>query len=375
MKKFLYNLRDNDSFLGISSSMLAVIGGLLFGLIIMIISNSEQAFVAFNTIIMGPLEKSKSIGDVFYYATPIILTGLSVGFAFKTGLFNIGATGQFTVGAYAAILVGVKLDGLPPITHISLALLSSMVAGALWAMLPGLLKAYRNVHEVVSTIMMNYIGMYLVKYLIQITIYNQARNESLPILSSARLPKFFLKELFGRSSINVGIFIAMIAAVVIYYILYKTTFGFELRAVGLNRNSAKYAGINENQKIVYSMMIAGALAGLGGGLVYLGGNKHIEVVAVLLAEGFDGIPVALLANSNPIGIIFSGLFIAYIKVGGFLIQKHGFVPEIINIIVSSIIYFSALSLMFKNTLKNISSKRALSLMFKIVSKLAKGGAK
>jgi len=362
MKKFLDNLRKSESFLSVSASLLSILGGLLFGFIIMLLSNPANAFEAFNTILFGALEKAKSTGDVFYFATPIILTGLSVGFAFKTGLFNIGATGQFTVGAFAAIFVGVKFTGLPAITHITLALLASMIAGALWATIPGLLKAYRNVHEVVSTIMMNYIGMYLVKFLVQETVYNQPRNESLTILETAKLPKWFLGDLFGRSSVNIGIFIAIVVAVIVYYILYKTTFGFELRAVGLNRDSAKYAGINENQKIVYSMMIAGALAGLGGGLVYLAGGKHIEVVAVLLSEGFDGIPVALLANSNPLGIIFSGLFIAYIKVGGFLIQKNGFVPEIINIIVSSIIYFSALSILFRNSIKNI------------IRKISKGGA-
>jgi simple sugar transport system permease protein len=363
MKKFFDTLRHNETFLSITASLLAIIGGLLFGLIIMLVSNPENAFAGFSTILFGALEKAKSTGDVFYFATPIILTGLSVGFAFKTGLFNIGATGQFTVGAFAAIFVAVKFTGLPPFTHITLALLASMIAGALWALLPGLLKAYRNVHEVVSTIMMNYIGVHLVKYLIQVFVYNQTRNESLPIPNSARIPKWFLGDIFGRSSVNTGIFIAAIVAVIIYLILYKTTFGYELRAVGLNRDSAKYAGINENQKIVYSMMIAGALAGLAGGLVYLAGGKHIEVIAVLLPEGFDGIPVALLANSNPLGIIFSGLFIAYIKVGGFLIQKDGFVPEIINIIVSSIIYFSALSILFKDKFKIL------------LRKLSKGGAK
>lgn len=353
MRKFLSELRKSEKFLSVSASLLAIVGGLLLGLFIMLISNPGSALQGFATIIVGPFSKAKDIGNIFAFATPIILTGLSVGFAFKTGLFNIGASGQFTLGAFAAIFVGVKFTGLPPITHITLALLASAVAGALWALIPGLLKAYRNVHEVVSTIMMNYIGMYLTVYMVRELVYNEAKNESLPIAASAKLPKFFLDDLFGRSSVNIGIFIAFLVAFIIYLILYKTTFGYELRAVGLNRDSAKYAGINENVKIVSSMAIAGALAGLGGGLLYLGGGSHIEVVASLLTEGFDGIPVALLANSNPIGIIFSGLFIAYIKVGGFVVQGYGFAPEIINIIVSAIIYFSALSILFKKQIKAV----------------------
>ncbi len=359
----LNNLRKSDKFLTISASLLAIVGGLLVGLIIMLISNPGSAFPGFITILLGPFAKAKDIGNIFALATPIIFTGLSVGFAFKTGLFNIGATGQFTMGAFAAIFVAVRFAGLPPITHITLALVASMVAGALWAAIPGLLKAYRNVHEVVSTIMMNYIGMYLTVLLVKEFVFNSSKNESLPIAASAKLPKFFLADLFGRSSVNIGIFIALIVAVIVYLILYKTTFGFELRAVGLNRDSAKYAGINENRKIVYSMLIAGALSGLGGGVLFLGGGHHIESVAILLPQGFDGIPVALLASSNPIGVIFSGLFIAYIKVGGFVVQGYGFAPEIIDIIVATIIYFSALSILFK------------SQIVKTLKKFGKGGTK
>lgn len=329
------------------SSIFAIIVGLLFGFVILLISNPAQAGGGFMTILTGGIRDLRSIGQVMYYATPIILTGLSVGFAFKTGLFNIGASGQFIVGAYLAVLVGVKVSGLGSF-HWVVALLAAVAGGALWALIPGLLKALANVHEVIASIMMNYIGMYLVNYLVVQTVFDKLRNQSLPVAVSAVVPRLGLDKIFTRSSVNAGFIIAVLTAVAVHIILNKTTFGFEQKAVGYNRDASKYAGINEKRSIVLSMVIAGALAGLGGGLHYLAGaGKHIEVVNVLAEEGFTGIPVALLGLSHPIGILFAGLFIGYIKVGGLYLQRFNYVPEIINIIVAAIIYFSAFALIIK----------------------------
>jgi len=180
------------------------------------------------------------------------------------------------------------------------------------------------------------------------TVFDKLRNQSLPVARSAIIPKMGLDSIFPRSNVNAGILIAIAVAIAIYIILNKTTFGFELRAVGYNRDASKYAGVNEKRNIILSMVIAGALSGMGGGLLYLAGSgKFIEVVNVLAAEGFTGIPVALLGLSHPIGIIFSGLFIGYITVGGDYLQLNDFAPEVINIIVASIIYFSAFSLIIK----------------------------
>lgn len=345
------------------SSVIAIAVGLLFGLIILLISNPAQAMGGFSTILTGAFRDMRSIGRIMYFATPIILTGLSVGFAFKTGLFNIGTPGQFIVGAFGAVIVGIKLPQmgafgaaivnfkLPLLgsPHWILALLAAVILGGLWALLPGILKAYANVHEVIASIMMNYIGMYLVNYLVLNTVYDRLRNQSLGVAKSAIIPKLGLDKIFPRSNVNAGFFIAILAVIVIYIILNKTTFGFELKAVGYNRDASKYAGINEKRSIILSMVIAGALAGLGGGLLYLAGTgKYIEVVDILAAEGFTGIPVALLGLSNPIGVLFAGLFIGYITVGGDYLQLYDFAPEIIDIIVASIIYFSAFSLIVKN---------------------------
>lgn len=343
--------------LGFLSSIFAIIIGLFFGFLILLVSNPAQAGGGLYAILMGPTFRGmQSLGNVLYTATPIILTGLSVGFAFKTGLFNIGASGQFIVGAYCAVAVGVLGSSLGGV-HWLIAILAAAVGGALWALIPGLLKAYANVNEVIASIMMNYIGMYFVNFLVVRTVFDSLRNQSQSVAASARIPAMGLQTIFPRSNVNGGFFIALIAVAIIYVILNKTTFGYELKAVGFNRDASRYAGINEKRSIVMSMLIAGALAGLGGGLLYLAGTgKHIEVVDILASEGFQGIPVALLGLSNPIGILFSALFIGYISVGGFYMQLYDFVPEIIDIIIAAIIYFSAFALIIKTFIEKRRSK-------------------
>ena len=351
------NLLSEKNIVSLTSSISAILVGLLFGLVILLISNPSQAFAGFKTILFGGFTGGfKGVGQVLYFATPIIMTGLSVGFAFKTGLFNIGASGQFIVGAYAAVLVGVRLTSLPPSIHWIVALLAAAAAGGLWALLPGILKAYANVNEVIATIMMNYIGMYSVNYLVTRTVYDQLRNQS--ISTVAVLPKWGLTTLFPRSSVNGGFFIAVFMVIVVHILINKTTFGYEMKACGFNREASRYAGINAKRNIVLSMVIAGALAGIGAGLLFLAGSgKHIEVVDILAVEGFNGIPVALLGMSSPIGILFAGLFIAYVTQGGFYLQLSNFVPEVIDIIIAAIIYFSAFALIFKNIMSKLIKGR------------------
>ncbi|MDR2751407.1 MAG: ABC transporter permease [Clostridiales bacterium] len=342
------------------ASLMAIVAGLAAGFLVLLASNPGQALGGFSAIIGGGFENGKSLGQVLYFATPIIMTGLSVAFASRTGLFNIGASGQFIVGAYAAIVVGVKCSFLPA-TWV-FCLLAAMVAGALWGSIPGLLKAYFNVNEVISCIMMNYIGMYLVNYAITLTVFDSLKNQSMRVANSANMPKLGMDLLFrdgaSVSSANSGIFVAILFAVVIYILLEKTKFGFELKACGFNREAARYAGINEKTSIVMSMIIAGALAGVGGALLYLAGSgKGIDVVDVLAAEGFNGIPVALLALNNPVGVIFAGLFVSYLTVGGFNMQLYSFAPQVIEIIIAIIIYFSAFALVFKGLISKGAGKK------------------
>lgn len=297
---------------------------------------------------------------------PLIMTGLSVAFAFKTGLFNIGAAGQYTVGAYFALYCAIVLK-LPWWA----CLIAAAVGGAIWGAIPGIFKAFLNVNEVITAIMFNWIGLYGVNTLIYQggtgTMYNTNTTKTYTIKQASPeslIPSFNIqvggKDYFGALFLpTIGIFVAIAVAVLIWVILNKTTFGYELKACGHNKNAAKYAGINEKKNIVLSMTIAGALAGLGAGLFYLSGSKEWEplVSTALPAAGFNGISVALLASSNPIGCIFSALFIAHITVGGGFMDASIFPSEVSDIISGVVIYLCAFSLLFKaGILKLFTSK-------------------
>ncbi|MDO5096668.1 MAG: ABC transporter permease [Peptostreptococcaceae bacterium] len=361
MKAKIKNFFDGGAFNSFLSSFTAIIIGLIFGLIILFLSNPSEAMEGFQIILKGGFSGGlKGLGDTLYFATPLILTGLSVGFAFKTGLFNIGAAGQFMVGAFFAVYVGIAFPELGSLQWF-VAIIAGLIGGALWGIIPGVLKAYRNVHEVIATIMMNYIGMYLVNMTVRNSsvLFDNVRNQSKLPNATAIIPKMGLNKIFPGSSVNGGFLIAIVAVIVIYILLNKTTFGYELKAVGYNRDASRYAGINEKKSIIMSMAISGALAGLGGALLLLAGaGKHLEVVDILPAEGFNGIPVALLGMSHPVGVFLSALFISHLGRGGFYLQRLKFVPEIITIITASIVYFSAFSLVVKNNINKIRRKFA-----------------
>lgn len=290
-------------------------------------------------------------------AAPLIMTGLSVAFAFKTGLFNIGAAGQYTVGAYFAMYSAIVLK-LPWWA----CLLASALGGSIWGAIPGAFKAFLNVNEVITSIMFNWIGLYAVNTLIYQggtgAMYNTNTTKTYTIKQASPeslLPAFNIqvggKDYFGALFLpTIGIFVAIGIAVLIWVVLNKTTFGYELKACGHNKNAAQYAGINDKKNIILSMTIAGALAGLGAGLFFLSGSKEWEplVSTALPAAGFNGISVALLASSNPIGCIFSALFIAHITVGGGFMDASIFPSEVSDIISGVVIYLCAFSLLFKS---------------------------
>lgn len=292
-------------------------------------------------------------------AAPLIMTGLSVAFAFKTGLFNIGAAGQYTVGAYFALYSAIMLK-LPWWT----CLLIAALGGALWGAIPGIFKAFLNVNEVITSIMFNWIGLYGVNTLIYqggtgpmfnvnttktFTVQQTSPQSLIPTFNVNVGDKPYFSPMFLPT---IGIFLAIGVAVIIWVILNKTVFGFELKACGHNKNAAKYAGIDEKRNIVLSMSIAGALAGLGAGLFFLSGTKEWEplVSTALPAEGFNGISVALLASSDPIGCIFSALFIAHITLGGGFMDASIFPGEVSDIISGVVIYLCAFSLLFKTSI-------------------------
>ena len=354
---------------------LLVLGGITmsqngeeFNLLNLIKITWEQGF---KPIVQGGFySKSNAMGVAVsmerLQAAPLIRTGLSVAFAFKTGLFNIGAAGQYTVGAFMALYFAIVLK-MPW----WVCLIASAVGGAIWGAIPGFFKAFLNVNEVITAIMFNWIGLYAVNTLIYQggtgPMFNLKTTKTFTLKESAPqalLPTFNVnvggKAYFGKMFMpTIGIFIAIAVAVLIWVIINKTTFGYELKACGHNKNAAKYAGINEKRNIVLSMTIAGALAGLGAGLFFLSGSKEWEplVSTTLPATGFNGISVALLASSNPIGCIFSATFISHITVGGGFMTAKLFPSEVSDIISGVVIYLCAFSLLFKGwILKHLSRK-------------------
>ena len=284
MKKlFKGRLSENQLLVDTSSSVVSIILGLLFGLVVMIFVSPGSSFQGFGTILYGGFNGGlKVIGDLLYNATPIILTGLSVAFAFRTGLFNIGASGQLTIGAFIAVYIGIKGGDLGSY-HWIVAMLGGVLGGAIWGAIPGLLKAYRNVNEVVSSIMLNYVAMYLNTLLILNIkgIYHSVIARAYAVLPSAQIPTFGLDKLFPRSSINGSFIIALFVVFIIHIVLSKTVFGFELKSVGFNRSASKYAGMNAKRNIVFSMTISGAIAGLAGASIFLVSGKNLEPVSVI----------------------------------------------------------------------------------------------
>lgn len=344
----------------LSSSILAVIAGLIVGFIVLMICDPSNGINGFVTMITAGIGQGgmKAVGNIFYYAVPIMMTGLGISVAFKAGVFNIGGPGQFIVGAFAAIYTAIKWDWLPGALRWIVPIIMAGVAGALWGLIPGLLKAYRNVNIVISTIMMNYIGMYLVNFLVKETVYNVTTGASQNIPTEAQLPTLGLDELFSGSGMNISIIIAIVLSVLVYILINKTTFGYELKACGMNPDACKYAGIKEKRSIVMSIMLSGAIVAIGGALLYLASTgRHIRVMDTQASEGFTGIAVAVLANSHPLGVILSSLFIGFLTVGGQYIQSYGFVNEIVDIITAVVIYFAAFTLIVKNFFEKRARKK------------------
>ncbi len=357
-KRFSFkNLTQISGFSSFSSALMAILLGLVFGFIVMLIAIPGNALAGFQHVVLGGFNR---IADVFYFATPILMTGLAVGFAFKMGLFNIGASGQYTMGMFFALYVGFMWN-LSGSMHWIAAILAGMLGGMLWGFIPGIFKALLNVNEVITSIMFNYIGMYLVDMLIQgnslMYISTKARTNYLP--SDVQIPSLGI----SGSNVNFGIVFAIIISIILYIVLQKTTFGYELKATGFNKNASKYAGMKGKSNIIITMIIAGGLAGLGGAFAILapsaieGSSMTYEPINIIAANGFTGIAVALLGNSHPIGIIFSSVFISHIQRGGTLASLVGYKPEIIDVVIAVIIYFSAFAMIMNSALARFVKNR------------------
>ncbi|MFQ3548093.1 MAG: ABC transporter permease, partial [Termitinemataceae bacterium] len=314
--------------------LVAVLLGFILGSLIILITGKSPGtlFMVLGRTLTGIDFTGRSdlnlryVGEFILQALPITLTGLAVAFAFRTGLFNIGAEGQLMVGSLAAVSVALLVKA-PPLIHPVLAMLAAMAAGALWASVPGLLKAKFNVHEVVVSIMMNYTSLYFVNWcLLQFGSVDRVKTPEFP--ASVTLKSAFLAGITNGSRLNWGIIPVVLAVILFWFVVEKTTFGYRLRAVGFNKEAARYAGMRVEQNIVFSMMISGAFAGLAGAVITLGTFNFGRVLSSFEGYGMDGIAVALVGGNHALGVLFSGLLFGLLKAAQPLMQSQGIPLEI-----------------------------------------------
>lgn len=334
--------------------VISIIIGLIVGAIVMLVSGYDpvQGYIALWEGIFGD---AYSIGNTIRQITPYILAGLAVAFAFRTGLFNIGVEGQLLMGWLAAAWVGYAVD-LPRIIHLPLALLAAAAAGAFWAFLVGFLKARFNVHEVISSIMLNYTALYVMNAIIKQITDGGYKTET--VAETATLRWQWLRDITDNSSMHLGIIVAVLMVLLMWFILEKTTRGYELKAVGFNQNAAEYAGMSVKKNIILAMTISGVFAGLAGAMEALGTYQNVSIKAAMSGIGFDGIAVALLGANTPLGVVFGASLFGSLKYGALNMPNAAGIPEeIVSIIIALIIFFVASGYIIRVFLEKMSKKK------------------
>jgi len=344
-------MQETSNFKKFLVSLIAVLVGMGIGSVIMLLSGNNP-LLAFTAIIDSTMGSLYATGEWIAYSVPIILTGLSVGFAYRANLFNIGAEGQFIVGATTAVLIGGLLELSDPI-HMFVALTAGVIMGAMYASIAGFLKAYYGVSEVVVTIMLNYIALKFQKHIITTYFHTDTIVTRTPMIAeSASLDNAAMETFFQGARVNNAVFFVALAVFVYWYLLNKTTYGYQVKAVGFSMHASRYAGINEKRKIISTMAIAGGFAGLSGS-VYALSEGFLNASSSFLNIGFDGIAVALLGQLSAIGIVLAGLLFGALRGGA--AYMPGVPTQIIDIMIGVIIIFSAMGTII---LKKISSRRS-----------------
>ena len=346
-KKDFLDIISENRFIHI---LLSILLGFLVGAVFLVIMNLSVG-AAYGRLI-NSVTSLKGFSYVVVYSVPYIVVGLSVAFSFKTGVFNIGAEGQFVVGSMAAVCTGILAGNLPKPVLIPLCFLAAMAAGAVWGVIVGVLKTKWGINEVLSMIMFNWIAFYLSNFIAGIpAIKNDGSAEATKNIAdnaSLLFSKDFIKSAGLAPTANWGFIIAIIATLLVWFIIEKTTLGFELKAVGSNKFAAEYGGINVNRSILTALAISGALAGLAGALQVMGMGKRISIFTSQEGFGFAGIVVALIGCSNPFGVLIAGLFYGALMYGGSKLNLEGVPTQLINVIVGTVVFFIAISVIFEN---------------------------
>ena len=337
--------------------LLSILLGFLVGAVFLAIMGLSVG-AAYGRLITS-ITSLKGFSYVIVYSVPYIVAGLSVAFSFKTGVFNIGAEGQFVVGSMAAACVGILAGDLPKPVLIPLCFIAAMAAGAVWGIIVGFLKTKWGINEVLSMIMFNWIAFYLSNFIAGIpAIHSDGTAEATKNISanaSMLFSKEFIKSVGLCPTANWGILVAIVMTVLVWFVIEKTTLGFELKAVGSNKFAAEYAGINVNGSILTALAISGALAGLAGSLQLMGMGNRISVFSSQEGFGFAGIVVALIGCSNPFGVLIAGIFYGALMFGGSKLNLVGAPTQLINVIVGTVVFFIAISVIFEN-LKRLKSR-------------------
>ena len=382
MKEKLSILRGKDGTKSVLASLISIVIGMAVGALIVVLVGLLNPSMGLGTmwegvrLVFGGLFSTgrdaagqltfgfnpTNIGNMLFRATPLILTGLSVAVAYKTGLFNIGAPGQYLMGTAATLILALSIptETVPAPLVWVIAFVGGSLAGAVWGCIPGLVKAFLNINEVLACIMTNWIAANLVTWMFDRgslfeNLQNTVENTKTAYIyktsfNGVETSKMGLDLIFPNSQVNGGILIAIVIAILMYILMNKTTLGYELKACGANRHAARYAGISDKRNIVLSMAIAGSLSGAAAALYYLSGNTEFfwSTYQSLPATGFNGIPVALLAASNPIGVIFTGCFMSMLDIVGLqLTNLTAYNEYITDVIIAVIVYLSAFSLVIK----------------------------
>ena len=378
MKEKLSAFYAKDSTQKVVASLLSILIGLVVGsLVILIVGltsksiSTKGAWEGIRLIFAGIFSTGRdasgalswgfnptSVGNMLFRATPLIMTGLSIAVAYKTGLFNIGAPGQYLMGTMVSLMLALSLptETMGAFLVWLIAFLGGMLAGALWGAIPGLLKAFLNINEVLACIMTNWVAANLVTWLFDISNFkNMVEGTKSGYIykttyNGVATAKLGLDKLFPGSQVNAGILVAILFAIVMYILINKTTLGYQLKACGSNRHAARYAGIKDKRNIVLSMAIAGSMAGGGAALYYLSGNTEFfwSTYQSLPATGFNGIPVALLAVNNPIAVIFTAIFMSMLDIIGLqLTNLTAYNEYITDVIIAAIVYLSAFALVIR----------------------------
>lgn len=328
--------RLNRLWRAINVPVAAVLLAMIIGAILLFISGASPVR-AYSALLSGAFGDAEGLQRTLEKATPLIFSGLAVAFAFKAGLFNIGAQGQLVLGALAAAVVGFGIEGLPAVIHVPLAILVGCVAGALYGAIPGALRTYTGAHEVITTIMLNYIALNLTDYLA-----DGPFKDTSPGNIVARTPRVLDSAVIGTlGPVPIGFLLAIIVAAVTWWVLWKTTLGYEIRTVGLNPNAAKYAGMKVARTVILTMVLSGLLAGFGGAIETQGVVGRFQP-GFNAGLGFDGITIALLGKTSPIGVIPAAILVGAMRAGSSQMQfQAGVATEIIDVIQAIILFFVA----------------------------------